>query len=506
MGFKRIDQVIVLGGGSAGFLAALALKLKCPTLRVTVIRSRDIGIIGVGEGSTIALTRFLHDYLGVGHKKFHEVARPTWKLGLKFVGWGARPFFFYTFGAAQPGARLAGLEKPVGFYLDDSDDGGMVYDRHGALMARDRVFEQAGGAPLLHGAVAYHFENETFVRFLEEYASAAGVDIIEDTVADVRTSGEGVEALMMRSGRVATGDLYIDCSGFASALLGKSLGEPFESFERTLYCDRAVVGGWERGDEVIKPYTTCETMDAGWCWQIEHERRINRGYVYSAAFISDEAAEAEFRERNVKVGPSRVVHFRSGYYRRAWVKNVVAIGNAAGFVEPLEATALGVIAIHSRLLADTLLDAGGAPRPTQRAEYNHFHARTWQQIRDFLGIHYRFNTARDTPFWRHCREHTDLAGAERIVAYYRENGPSLLWQPTLMDPYDPFGIGGYSVLLMGQGVAFDRAGPDSESDRRLWAERLRQWDGAARRGMTVGDALAVVRSPKWRWNATRTTT
>src|SRR2546423_7404779 len=129
MSFTPVQNVLVLGGGSAGFMAALALKVKLPALRVTVIRSKDIGIIGVGEGSTIALTKFLHEYLGVGQKKFHEVAQPTWKLGLKFLRWGPRPFFFYTFGATQPAARLPGLPRSVGFYCDVDNDDGMVYDR-----------------------------------------------------------------------------------------------------------------------------------------------------------------------------------------------------------------------------------------------------------------------------------------------------------------------------------------------------------------------------------------
>ena len=172
MQFNRVEHVIVLGGGSAGFLAALALKVKLPALRVAVVRSKEIGIIGVGEGSTLALTRFLHEYLAIGRKKFHDVAQPTWKLGLKFLRWGPRPHFFYTFGSAQPDARLPGLPKPVGFYCDDGgNEDGMLYDRHGALMAHERVFERAGGgAPAIHASVAYHFENEKFVSFLEGYA------------------------------------------------------------------------------------------------------------------------------------------------------------------------------------------------------------------------------------------------------------------------------------------------------------------------------------------------
>src|SRR6185436_16833377 len=135
---------------------------------------------------------------------------------------------------------------------------------------------------------------------------------------------------------------------------------------RTLFCDRAVVGGWNRSesvDPIIKPYTTCETMDSGWCWQIEHVNRINRGYVYASSFISDEEAEREFRARNPKVGPTRLVKFVSGRRERGWVKNVVGIANSYGFVEPLESTSLGVICDQCQNLAGSLMDSDRQPGP-----------------------------------------------------------------------------------------------------------------------------------------------
>src|SRR5205814_5969658 len=142
----------------------------------------------------------------------------------------------------------------------------------------------------------------------------------------------------LESGAVLDADLFVDASGFRAQLLGKTLKEPFYSYKDSLFCDKAVVGGWKREAEPIKPYTTAETMDAGWCWQIEHEHHINRGYVYSSSFISDEAALAEFLRKNPKVAiQPRVVRFRTGRYQRTWIGNVVAVGNATGFVEPLEA-------------------------------------------------------------------------------------------------------------------------------------------------------------------------
>lgn len=493
---SMVNKVVVLGGGSAGFLAAIALKVKLPELSVHVIRSREIGIIGVGEGSTVGLTAFLDQYLQMGFKKFFEVAQPTWKLGLRFL-WGPRPNFNYNFVKGQVDGKIDGMRKCKAYYCD----GDMQYeDMVSSLMTHDRVFNRLpDGNPKLHAQLAFHFENEKLVRCLEGYAAAVDVEVLDDTVVHVEAGEEGIRSLKLASGGSETADLFVDCSGFASVLLGKTLGEKFIPYNSSLFCDRAVVGGWERSDEIIKPYTTCETMQSGWAWQIEHETRINRGYVYSSAFISDDQAEREFREKNPKVSSTRIVKFISGRYERAWVKNVVAIGNACGFVEPLEATALGVIAIQSVLLCDGLLASDREILPSQQMLYNRHVAKFWDNIRDFLAIHYRFNTRLETPFWKHCQEKTDLAGASEIVQYYQEHGPSPFWAPSLVDSANQFEIGGYLTLLVGQQVPYRKPYMPSESEQRIWNMARQKNKEAAMRGLTIKETLATVRSPKWKW-------
>jgi tryptophan halogenase len=499
-----IKRVIILGGGSAGFIAGLALKSKLPDLDVLVIRSRDIGIIGVGEGSTPALTRFLHEYVRMNPRKFFPVAQPTWKLGLRFL-WGPRTYFNYTFSIGQLTGAAKGQDWMKACYCRDE----MEYeDPLSALMSQNRAFEKdPKGDPLLHTSIAYHVENEKFVRFLEEYAVALGITILDDTVKEVEQNEAGVAALRLESGRREMADLYVDASGFVSLLLGKTLGEPFVSYNRSLFCDRAVVGGWDRKDPedlVIKPYTTCETMDSGWCWQIEHENRINRGYVFSSAFISDEAAEKEFRAKNPKVGPARIVRFISGRYRNLWVKNVVAVGNAGGFVEPLEATALGAIASECMILASTLKECDGEVRPLLREQFNRFHAAAWDDIRDFLAVHYRFNTRLDTPFWRHCREATDVAGAAGVVEVYRETGASL-WLSQALSRDNAFGATGYLALLVGQKVECRHPHHPSGDELKTWEAERQKYKNMAMRGLTVRDTLAKIRSPQWEWkNPVRT--
>jgi len=493
-----IKRVLILGGGSAGFIAALALKRKLPNLEVLVICSKDIGIIGVGEGSTPALTRFLHDYLGINVKKFFATTQPTWKLGLRFL-WGTRPYFNFSFNAGQMAGAVKELPRIRACYCLNE----MEYEEPlSALMSQDRVFERAqNGGPVLHSSIAYHVENEKFVRFLEEYAVALGVKVLDDKVIEVEQNEAGVAGLRLESGRRETADLYLDASGFGSVLLGKALGEPFVSYDKTLFCDRAVVGGWDRKDPedlLIKPYTTCETMNCGWCWQIEHENRINRGYVFSSGFISDEEAEKEFRLKNPKVGPTRLVRFVSGRYRNQWVKNVVGIGNACGFVEPLEATALGAIASNCMILTNTLKELNCEVTPSVQRQFNRQQTTISDDIRDFLSLHYRFNKRLDTPFWRHCWEATDLGAAAELVEVYRESGPTL-WLNQMFSKDNPFGTNGYFALLVGQQVENRQRYQPSADELRIWnAERQRN-KSMAMRGLTVREALEKVRSPNWQW-------
>ena len=503
-------RCLILGGGSAGFLSALALHARNPEAPLTVLRSPDIGIIGVGEGSTLALTRFLHEFSGLGPKRFFEVAQPTWKLGLRFL-WGRRPYFNYSFGPGMDWRPDAQLPKSNGFYCAAE----MEYsDATSAFMTHDRLFERdhrqgapPGGWPVLHSQLAYHFENEKFVQFLEGEARARGVEIVDDTVQEVQRDERGIASLRLSKGGNRSADLYLDCSGFRSVLLGRTLEEPFVPYRSSLFCDRAVIGGWARegavaADQVIKPYTTCETMDAGWCWQIEHEARINRGYVYSSHFLSDEDAEEEFRRKNPRVSATRIVPFISGRYQRAWVGNTVAIGNASGFVEPLEATALGVIAMQSRILSECLREARGELRPSHRALFNRFNAANWESIRGCLALHYRFNDRLDTPFWRTCRAETELGTAAPIVDYYRENGPAGLWGSFVINnEYDQFQIGGYMTLLVGMQVPHRDPYQPTAGDLRLWETRRKQHQAKALMAMDVREALAALRSPRWTWSA-----
>src|SRR5262245_50826423 len=488
----KISSIVVLGAGSAGFMAALTLKRKLPHLHVRVVRSPNIPIIGVGEATTVAFPRHFFEYLKMKPKDFYLEARPTWKMGIRFL-WGPRKEFVYTF-AYEFEKRLPECRRNNGFYYSDEFP---WLGNASAFMLHKKVFpRQPNGLPQFHNNHAFHIENVTYVGWLENRCREIGVEVTDATVK-AETGGEGIAALVADSGERITADLYLDASGFRSELLGQALNEPFRSYADTLFSDHAVIGGWTRAPgEKILPYTVAETMDAGWCWQIDHEQVIHRGYVYGSAFISDEAAREEFLRKNPKADPSntRVVKFRSGRYQRSWVGNVVAIGNAAGFVEPLESTALQVICVECSTLADALLDCLCEPTPSLIKLYNRYNGDQWDDIRNFLAVHYKFNSRYDTPLWRAARADVALHGAQDIVDWYRENGPSVLAGVTLVHSSNSFRMDGFLALLVGQKVPYHKVHEPTPAEQEFLRRHRQKLKEEALRGMSSEEAIAAIRS------------
>ena len=494
-----IKNVLVLGAGSAGLLAAISVKLKIPQLAVRIVRSPDIGVIGVGEGTTPNFPRHLFDYLRISRKYFYAAAQPTWKLGIRFL-WGPRAQFDYGFGQALD-SHWTDLPRPNGYYCEEEF---RCVDLPTALMAHDKVFprQPGGAAPDIQPWHGFHIENKKLVETLEVIARNVGVEITDGRVNGAERGAAGITAVMLEDGRRLEADLFIDASGFRSELLSRTLGEPYVSYERSLFCDRAVVGGWDRGaDEPILPYTTAETMDAGWAWRIDHEFHVNRGYVYCSSAISDEAAVAEFRRKNPKVPESpRVVKFRSGRYQRGWVENVVAIGNSCGFVEPLEATALMVVCAQTQTLVDFLLHTGLKPTPTIRDLYNHMGAGMWDEIRDFLALHYKLNTRLETPFWRQCRAETDVSEVKGLIEFYEQNGPTGFARHLLRGTGSNFGVEGFLVMFVGNRHPYSGRHAATAQERAVFDARRAQFAAQAAGAMDVRETLGVIHHPGWRWH------
>ncbi len=446
-----INSVCILGGGTAGWLTAIALReaFAEPKLEVTLIEAPDIPIIGVGEATVSTLPPFLHGGLGLDIVEFYRQVRPTWKLGIRFE-WGSPQghHFNAPFGWESRGIGL------LGSIASGRSVNAMNLDS--LLMDADKapVFATSSGSALAaldHIKYAYHLDNKAFVTHLAAVAKQRGVRHRPEHITDAVTVGPQVRSLVTRDGREIEADFFVDCSGFGSFLLGKKLGAEFSSFESSLFTDRALAFARPHGG-MIKPYTTAKTMDAGWCWNIPMEDADHCGYVYSSEFISEEQARRELAATFPDASEPRLIRFRSGRRDRCWVGNAFAVGNAYGFVEPLESTGILMIQTHIEHLITGLRSPMTAP---VREGINDSLARRWDSLRWFLAIHFRFNRQRDTEYWKAARVRTNISGLEGAIELYKQGAPLALRNPRdLHSVSEPFfyGVAGLDCLLLGQGV------------------------------------------------------
>ena len=473
----------VVGGGTAGWFAALAIKRAFPSLEVTVIASREIPIIGVGEATTPLLVPFLAVDLGIDAGALLEAVRPTWKLGIQFQ-WAARDFH-YAFGDADLIGALAHEGDLRACSLTSR------------LMTADAspILRDGEGYASLLGELkfAWHLDNARLVPFLAAEGARAGVKQIDLVINSVDINDHGVTALVCGERRLSY-DLYVDCSGFRSLLLD-ALGVPFHSYADSLWCDRAWVGEVGNGGH-FRPYTVATTMDAGWCWSIAasdvtpHED--HRGYVYSSRFVDDETAADEMRRKNPGVGALRPVRFRSGRRAEMWRGNVVAVGNSYGFVEPLESTALhmAVLASFVARRAAAFLDGNDDLRERERVRLNARMGAHWDYLRWFLALHYRFNTRSQSPFWQAARAEVNVNGLDEVIERFRARGPlGLAGEPERDD--DPvFGVRGLDVMLLGQGVPSPLPAPRIAVDE--WQARALAQRQLVERALPQRSALALL--------------
>lgn len=481
-----LRRIVVVGGGTAGYFAALALQRELD-VQVTLIESSKIPIIGVGEATTTLMPPFLHLQLGIDIVELYREVKPTWKMGIRFE-WGLPGdyHFVYPFGDGNPVEAFA-------------HDGHTANQSLCALMMdadRSPIAIGDDGEPislLEHMPFAYHLENKSFVRFLEKCAQRAGIEHVDAQITDVVTTADGasVERLILDDGREIRGDLYVDASGFRSLLLGKTLGTEFLSYASSLLCDTAVVAEVpQRG--VVQPYTTAETMDAGWCWRIPVEGEDHRGYVFSSAHLTVDQARDEMRAKNPGMGEPWIVRFRSGRHEHFWKGNTVGVGNAYGFVEPLESTALHMVIMELRVLLHCL-KTGDSQEP-DRAFADRSVAAHWDYLRWFLAVHYKFNRKLDTPFWRDCRASVDVSGLEAMLERFRSEGPGIEGDglPYYSIPDPVFNYLGVVTMLLGQ--QFPCAPPTRTLlSKAQWDARVAASRALVARCLPQAEALALLR-------------
>jgi tryptophan 7-halogenase len=402
-------RIIIVGGGTAGWMTAAALaKLLPRRCTVHLVESEAIGIVGVGE-ATLPHIRAFNERLGIDEAEFMAATRATFKLGIEFRDWGAiGDSYIHPFGTFGSGGdeidfhhywtrlRLAGL--PVAS-LDEYSMGVMI----GRLNRFQLPASDPGSIASTFG-YAYQFDATLFAPYLRGLAERMGARRTEGRVVAVNRNGEtgDIASIAMESGEIVEGDLFIDCSGFVSLLLGKALGEPFQDWSRWLPADRAVAMPC-RTETSVTPYTTATAMAAGWRWRIPLQHRTGNGYVYSSAFTADEAAREALAAavEGEPIAEPRVLRFLAGRRERSWVHNCVAVGLASGFLEPLESTSIYLIQAAITALVELFPERDISPN--DRDEFNRLIDLEYDRIRDFLILHYHATRRSDTPFWDYVR-------------------------------------------------------------------------------------------------------
>jgi len=413
----KINKIVIVGGGSAGWMTAAALAHKCPNIKLTLVESNTINTIGVGE-STLGQINYYMELLGIKDEEWMAACNATYKASIQFTDFrDIGSTFQYPFGdfsAAQAQLDISPSEFLTlrELYPDDVkvENFGDYYSINGLMARHNKI----SGEPLPQYGynprkdLAYHMDATLFGQYLKGRFCSDIEHLIGD-VDDAEMDAVGnIESISLSTGEVLAADMFIDCTGFKSLLIEKKLGVPFIEFEK-LPNDKAVAAKVPYADEEDKisklhNVTDCKGLSSGWLWNIPLWDRAGTGYVYSSKFQSTEDAEAEFRKETNWDGEVNHIDFRHGYHEKAWHKNVVAIGLSFGFIEPLEST--GLLTTHSliMLLVRVLLRNDGLVNSIDREHFNKHSVNEVVSLSDFVAIHYGLSSRRDTPYWRYVTE------------------------------------------------------------------------------------------------------
>ena len=444
-----VRRVVIAGGGTAGWIAAAALaKLLGPLLEITLVESDEIGTIGVGE-STIPTARTFHQLLGIDERAFLRETRSTFKLGILFEDWAKQgDRYIHSFGQIGKSTWMGDFHH---FWMQAREEGwggelgDYCFELQAAKAERFAIPEQG------HINYAYHLDAGLYARFLRGFAEPLGVNRIEGKIEAVEQDPETgfVTALKLASGQRLEGDLFLDCTGFRGLLIEQTLKAGYEDWGHWLPTDSAIAVQTESVGPAV-PYTRAAAHQAGWQWRIPLQHRVGNGLVYAQNHLDDDGARAllDARIEGAKLIEPRIIRFKAGRRRKVWDKNVVALGLASGFVEPLESTSIHLIMIAITRLIQ-LFPFGGVGEGVA-ARFNALSTAEIEKIRDFIILHYHLNQREDGGFWDQCRTMTIPDSlAERIEAF---RDGAIAWQAS----DDLVRVDSWVQVMLGQ-----RLGPKS---------------------------------------------
>jgi tryptophan halogenase len=399
---NRIKKIVVAGGGTAGWMAAALLaKTMGKVLDITLVESEEIGTVGVGEATIPPLVTYLR-LLKMKEQDFMAATQATFKLGISFENWkDVGEKYFHSFGTTGTDHWTAGFQH---FWLKDRERGSNNDYGDYCLELVAALQGKFGHLPKQGLNYAFHLDATLFARLLRKFSEALGVRRVEGKIKDVATDPESgfVTNLKMESGEVVEGDLFIDCTGFRGLLIEQTLKTGYEDWTHWLPCDSALALQTEAVIEPV-PYTRAIAHSAGWQWRIPLQHRVGNGLVFSSQYMSEDKAR-DFLLKNIAgghLGKPRLLKFTTGRRLKNWNRNVVALGLASGFVEPLESTSIHLIQQGMIRLMQLFPHEG--IKQSDIDEYNKHSKTEIEYIRDFIILHYKLTNRQDTPFWRHCK-------------------------------------------------------------------------------------------------------
>lgn len=430
---QPVHRILIVGGGTAGWMTAalLAHGWAARGVDVTLLESAAIGIIGVGEGSTPKMRRFF-DKLGVTEADWMPHCNASYKCGIRFPDWstrkGYRSYYHPFFSTADDSTIRAFFQNATlrsrNFDVPAHPDAFFVSN----YLANARRAPLPAAQAEYTTDYAYHFDASLIGDFLKRYSTTRGVHHVVDTVTEVRRHENGdIAGVTTEAHGTITADFFIDCTGFASVLIGKTLGVPFHSYKDLLFNDRAVAMPTPHDEDTLPSETLSRALRYGWVWKIPLTNRYGNGYVYSSDFIDEDAAERELRETLGLLDSdvaARHLKMRVGRTARSWERNCLAVGLSQGFVEPLEATALMVVQDTVETFMQRYEQGGFTPR--YRVEVNDKVNLILDGIRNYIFTHYKLNTREDTDYWRANRENAQVPDDVARILDVWDHGGDLL--------------------------------------------------------------------------------